>query len=434
MLYTPHSKQQQVHDSPARFKVLNWGRQTGKSMFALQYTLYEALRKQGRYWIVLPTYRQAKDIYWKQYVKAFIPKELVHKLNDVDLSITLKYIEDEKNGIKHDPKLPASTIELKGSDSADLLRGAKVNGFVFDEYAYHDADAWRLVFEPMLLTTKGWAMFISTPNGFNHFYDYSNRAQTDEKWFYSHATPYDNPYIGESEIERIRDEVSEDQFAQEYMAEFRKMAGLVYKEFDRKIHVVKPEDVPKHGTRLIGIDFGYVNPTAVVFILIDGDNNWWIYDEIYERQKTMDQIAEYIKEKTVGTHITMMVADSAQSEHIANLNSKGLAVYPVSKTKDSINAGIELIKSRLKTYEQLTGKPKPHMYVSNVCTNVIEEFEKYHYPAPTRTEKNEKEEPLKKDDHAMDALRYITLAYQQGPYDESELETEELFDSSGFYR
>lgn len=407
---------------------------TGKSMFALQYTLYEALRKQGRYWIVLPTYRQAKDIYWKQYVKAFIPKELVHKLNDVDLSITLKYIEDEKNGIKHDTKLPASTIELKGSDSADLLRGAKVNGFVFDEYAYHDADAWRLVFEPMLLTTKGWAMFISTPNGFNHFYDLANRAQTDKKWFYSHASPYDNPYIGNEEIERIKQEVSEDQFAQEYMAEFRKMAGLVYKEFDRKIHVVKPEDVPKVGTRLIGIDFGYVNPTAAVFILIDGDNNWWIYDEIYERQKTMDQIAEHLKEKMVGVHITMIVADSAQAEHIANLNNKGLPVYPVSKTKDSINAGIELIKSRLKTYEQLTGKPKPHMFISNNCPNVIEEFEKYHYPEATRADKNEKEEPIKKDDHAMDALRYITLAYQMGPYDESELESEDLFTVDGFYR
>lgn len=430
MLYTPHPKQLEVHNSPKRFKVLNWGRQTGKSLFALQYTLYEALRKQGRYWIILPTYRQAKDIYWKQYVKTNIPSELIEKMNDVDLTVTLKYIESETE--THNKKIPASTIELKGSDSADLLRGAKVNGFVFDEYAYHQGDAWRMVFEPMLLTTKGWAMFISTPNGFNHFYDFANRAQTDDNWFYSHATPYNNPYITSEEIDRIRSEVSEDQFAQEYLGEFRKMAGLVYKEFDRKIHVVKPEAVPISGTNIVGLDFGYVNPTAAVFVRIDGDNNWWVYDEIYERQKVMPEIARMMKDKMSGTHITMIAADSAAAEHINNLAAQGLPIFPVKKTKDSIHAGIELIKAKLKLYEQQTGKPRPHLFIADNCINTIEEFEKYHYPEK-RPDKNEKEEPIKKDDHAMDALRYAALGYQQEPVDMTEFADEDLF-KDGFYR
>lgn len=55
------------------------------------------------------------------------------------------------------------------------------NGFVFDEYAYHDPDAWKLVFEPMMLSTKGFAMFISTPNGFNHFYELYMYAQGYQK-------------------------------------------------------------------------------------------------------------------------------------------------------------------------------------------------------------------------------------------------------------
>ena len=121
MLYTPHKKQLEVHQSPSRFKVLNWGRRTGKSMFALEYVLYEAMRRQGRYWIVLPTYRQAKDIYWKQYIRTLIPQELIKENNNVDLSVTLNYIEDQTNGIKHDKSKPPSTIELKVTDKSTLL-------------------------------------------------------------------------------------------------------------------------------------------------------------------------------------------------------------------------------------------------------------------------------------------------------------------------
>lgn len=449
MLYSPHPKQSDVHNSPSRFKILNWGRRTGKSMFALEYTLYEALRKQGRYWIVLPTYKQAKDIYWKQYIKTLIPQELIKDVNNVDLTVTLNYIDDEKNGIKHDTKLPNSTIELKGSDNANTLRGTEVNGLVFDEYAYHEPEHWKLVFEPMLLTTQGWAMFISTPNGFNHFYDLYMYAQGYDKtetggftqkftkgrpsWFYSHATPYDNPVISKTEIDRIRSENTPDEFAQEYMAEFKKMEGLVYKSFDRAIHVVTPEKVPQTGTHIVGIDFGYQNPAAILYILIDYDQNWWVYDEIYERKRTINQLALIIKEKSIGKNILSYIGDSQASEHIANLNQQNIPCVPVTKRKDYISAGINILQEKLIPREQLHGPPKPKLFISSTCVNLIEEFEKYRYPRGKNTNRNEKEEPMKKDDHALDALRYAALYYQFDINKTYDFPQEDLFDG-GFYR
>jgi len=449
MLYTPHKKQLEVHQSPSRFKVLNWGRRTGKSMFALEYVLYEAMRRQGRYWIVLPTYRQAKDIYWKQYIRTLIPQELIKENNNVDLSVTLNYIEDQTNGIKHDKSKPPSTIELKGSDNADLLRGAEVNGFVFDEYAYHDPDAWKLVFEPMMLSTKGFAMFISTPNGFNHFYELYMYAQGYKKtdaggfelvykkgrpgWFYSHATPYDNPTISNAEIDRIKSENSPDQFAQEYMAEFKKMEGLVYKQFDRGIHVISPDKVPTVGSYVVGIDFGFTNPTAVLYVLIDYDQNWYVFDEVYEKGKTINDIATIIKEKAAGKTIMTYVGDSAQAEHIANLNQQGIPCIPISKRKDSISAGINLIQEALKPREQLSGKPRPKLYVSSTCINLIEEFEKYRYPSDD-AKKNAKENPTPKDDHGLDALRYLKLFFQYELNKDEEFQDESDLFSGGFYR
>lgn len=432
-LYNPHPKQKAAHTAPERYKVLNWGRQTGKSFFAINYTLVKALQKQGRYWIVAPTYRQAKDIYWKQYV-SMLPKELIEKTNENELTITLKYIEDDKLGIKHDVNRPPSTIELKGCDDADKLRGARVDGFVFDEFAFatEGISKWELVFEPMLLTTQGWAVFISTPNGFNFFYELANRAQTQPGWFYSHATPYDNPAVTNADIERIKRERTEDNFYQEYMAEFRKMEGLVYREFDRQSHMVDPNDVPKDGTNIVGIDFGFTNPFAAAFIRIDYDDNWWIYDEVYKSQLTTDQAIQIVRDKMTGTHITAMVGDPAAAEHIANFNSKGLPIIPAKKGKDSIKLGIGMVSEKLKLREQMQGKPKPKLFVASNCENFIKEIESYSYPKGTDT-RNPKEEPVKKDDHLMDAVRYAVMTYQAGLQREYKFPDEGLFDNGGFY-
>lgn len=414
MEYKPHPKQLAAHQSEARFKVLNWGRQVGKSFFALQYTLEEAMKRQGRYWIVLPTYRQAKEIYWHQYVKTYIPKELIQKTDEQNLVVTLKYADvtlPDGTIIEQDRNYPPSTIELKGSDDADRLRGAKVNGFVFDEYAFHRPEAWEMVFEPMLLTTDGWAMFISTPNGYNHFWDMVLKGQKNKGWFYSHASVYDNPYIKNAEIERIKSERSENKFAQEYMAEFRKMEGVVYREWDRDIHVIPPEKVPKNGTYMMGIDFGYTNPTAVVFVVSDYDNNWYIYDEIYIKQRVINDIAEMIKEKTASKNFSVVAGDGAQAEHIANLNRLGIPVVAFTKKTDNIQGGIDLIREMLTPREQLQGKPKPKLYVSANCENFINEIEQYCYPerADGTVNRNEKEQPIKENDHLMDALRYLKL-------------------------
>lgn len=414
ILYQPHPKQQEVHQNPSRYKVLNWGRQTGKSNLAINYTFWKALEKQGRYFIVAPTYRQAKEIYWKQYLSQ-LPQELIADVNNNELTIKLKHVQDPANGILHDASQPASTIELKGCDDADKLRGMKAHGIVFDEFAFaaDGLSKYELVFEPMMLTTDGWVMFISTPNGFNHFYELANRAQTHDGWYYSHATPYDNPYVKDSELERIKSERSEDNFYQEYMAEFRKMEGLVYKAFDRRHHVVDPSLVPSEGTNIVGIDFGYTNPFAACFVRIDYDDNWWVYDEIYRTQLTTDQSLAILKDKATGTHITAYVGDSQAAEHIANFNSKGIPIIPSVKGKDSIKLGIPLVAEKLKLREQAEGKPKPKLFVASNCVNFIEEMERYAYP-PNIDARNPREDPVKKNDHLMDAMRYLVLSYQHG--------------------
>lgn len=400
-LYTPHPKQLEVHNDTHRFKVLNWGRRTGKSTLAANLTLMAATQVVGRYWIVAPTYKQAKNIYWLDIIHNQIPRELVKKKNEQELIITL---------------INGSVIELKGADNEDSLRGAGIKGLILDEYAFMKPNVWELILRPMLADSKGWAVFISTPNGFNHFYKLADNAMSTlpeyNDWWYSHATTFDNPHIEDEEIDQIKAEVSEDQFAQEYQAEFRKMAGLVYKDFDKSIHVIAPKDLPDMDsyTHGMGLDFGFTNPTAILFVAMDYDQNWYVYDEVYKPGMTTDQTAEVIKTKMGGRMFTYKIGDSAQAQEIANLAMKGISIEPVTKSKDSISSGIRLINDMLKVQEG-TGKPK--LFVSENCKNLIYEFETYHYPEE-KMDKNSPEDPVKENDHALDALRYLRLKLYYG--------------------
>lgn len=405
VLYTPHAKQLEVHNDTHRFKVLNWGRRTGKSTLAANLTLMAATQVVGRYWIVAPTYKQAKNIYWLDIIHNQIPRELVKKKNEQELIITL---------------INGSVIELKGADNEDSLRGAGIKGLILDEYAFMKPNVWELILRPMLADSKGWAVFISTPNGFNHFYKLADNAQSTlpeyKDWWYSHATTFDNPHIDDEEIAQIKAEVSEDQFAQEYQAEFRKMAGLVYKDFDRETHVLpvnKMPDIDSY-TKGISVDFGWENPTCVLFVAMDYDGVWYVYDEIYKNHMDTEKTAQAINDKMGGNLFTYKIGDSNQAQEIANLAVQGVHLEPVKKvgvnSKSSIIGGIQLIQEMLK----VQGNGKPRIFVSEQCKNLIYEFETYHYPADRAQDKNAPEDPVKENDHALDALRYLRLKLYYG--------------------
>lgn len=392
-LYTPHPKQKEVHNNKSRFKVLNWGRRTGKSVFVINYTLLKAIESPGRYWIVAPTYKQAKNIYWYDIVIHHVPKELIAKKNESELIITL---------------INGATIELKGADNEDSLRGAGVKGLVLDEYAFMKPHVWDLILRPMLADSQGWAVFISTPDGYNHFYDIANVAQSSEQvdWYYSHATSYDNPHVVDSEIDSIKQNMNEDQFAQEYLAEFRKMQGLVYPQFERETHVVPVKDIPTEGTHYLSVDFGFHNPTSVHLYLVDYDNNLWVYDEIYRAGMTTEQLATAIKAKMGDKWFRYKIGDAAAAQEIANLNASPylLGIEPSEKGNDSVKTGIRLVSDRLK----IQGNGKPRLFVGENCTNMIWEFESYRYPNK-KEDKNESEDPIKENDHAMDDLRGLCI-------------------------
>ena len=407
--------QYEVANDPHRFRVICAGRRSGKSVLARLTLLKWALTNVGTYYLVSPTYRQAKSIHWDELRKE-VPREWVQKTNETELSVTLR------NG---------SIIELKGAENPDALRGVKLRGLIIDEIASirNWNWLWNEVLRPTLTDYQAPALFISTPKGFNHFYDLfelGNKGTGDYKsWRF---TSYDNPYIPKEEIDAAKQELTEDTFYQEYMADFRKYTGLVYKEFQREVHVIEPFDVPDGWQTYRGIDFGSTNPTACLWIAVDGDENWFIIDEHYQVGETIDYHAGVINSKSK-RNISSTYGDPSGAQWIQEFAQRGIYITPANKEIGTnfnswVRFGIEKVAERLKLVPgKLSGhvsttsdRGSPGLFVFSSCANTIREFETYRWKEKSVTQAqdlNEPDVPEKANDHAMDAIRYFAVSYKK---------------------
>jgi len=433
--YQPTKKQAIAHVAflTGGFKrgVLLMGRQSGKTYFATQHAWLNAVIRQGRYFVVFQTYKQAHEVVWRQYIP-LIPEELINKKNELDLIVELDYVhgpvklpDGQTIQVDHDHSQPRSVIQLLGSDQADSHRGFKAHGIIFDEYADQNPDNWEAVYKHFFTTTDGWAIFMGTPRGYNHFYDLVEYAKENPRWFYQEATWRDSPYVSEKFIIDERKEAEKtgklSTFLQEVELEFRAIQGAVYPDFDRDIHIKKPAEFPDLEELDIyaGIDFGF-HTTAVIFIGIDKEQNWWIFDEVYGREETLEDVMPRIWTKLGDKRLILIVGDSQNKDAIEMMASKGFPVTPVVKHQGSIIDGIDLIRAKLKPRTQLVGEPKPSIFFSSACKNLIQEVEAYKYPED-KPDRNPTDLPMKDNDHGPDALRYVAIQMKFGRLTEDKM-------------
>ena len=376
-----HPSQKIIAKSRARFRVVNAGRRFGKSVLAAEEMKGVALSKPSRIAYIAPTIQQARDIMWDILKREL--RTITKKANESRLE--LEVMDKEGN---------SSFIFLKGWEAVETLRGQSFDLLILDEVASmrNFWVGWNEVLSPTLIDRRGDAMFISTPKGFNHFYDLYNLQSKDSNYESFHFTTYDNPNIPPDEIEREKNTKPENTFAQEYLADFRKQEGLVYKEFSRDRHVIHTIPEKEYTEYLAGIDFGFTNPTAVIHIKRDRDENYFVIGEWYKTQRTDEQVGEYV----ASCGFNRVYPDPESPSAIEVMVTKGINVVEVVKNKDSIKNGIDRVRSLLKQ-----GK----LFIHSSCENLISEMESYSYPEK-RPDHNEEENPIKEHDHALDALRY----------------------------
>ena len=194
-----------------------WHRRAGKDKMAINLCACKSQQRVGLYWHILPTYRQGRNAVWNgrgQDGTAFLshfPGKMVDRKLDIEMRLHLT------NG---------SIYQVVGSDDVDRLVGSNPLGCVFSEFALQDPKAWQFI-EPILVENGGWAMFISTPRGRNHFYKLVEKNMDNPEW---HIETLDvsktfdennKPVVSAAEIQKMRDSgTPENVIQQEFFCSF----------------------------------------------------------------------------------------------------------------------------------------------------------------------------------------------------------------------
>ena len=139
-----------------------------------------------------------------------------------------------------------------------------------------------------------------------------------------------------------------------------------------------------------GLDFGYsVDPAAMVVSHFDrAHKRIYIYDEIYERKLTNEQLAKQIKDRIGTDYVT---CDSAEPKSIDELKGYGVSAMPAMKGKDSVLFGIQWLQGC-------------EIVINKTCINAKNEISTYHWQEDANG--NAIQKPVEANDHLIDAMRY----------------------------
>lgn len=247
-----HEAQLEIHEHPARFKVVAAGRRFGKSYLACVELILAALEETSasgkdlsnkEVYYIAPTFEQAKKIMWP----------LLKSLGRMEKEGGIIKSTYENTAVA--TLINGRRISIKGADRPDSLRGVGISYAVLDEYAFMKPEVWELIVSPALADVEGSALFIGTPEGKNHFYELWRDAKEKTKeaykddWESWQFESLRNPTLSSKEISRRIAGMSVSAARQEFGASFNSGGGVHLREEWWK---VAPE--PKEGDYYIAVD------------------------------------------------------------------------------------------------------------------------------------------------------------------------------------
>jgi hypothetical protein len=348
--------------------LLNCCRQAGKSTVVALLSLLQAMHNPGALILLLSrSLRQST--------------ELFRRVLDFHRRVKFVLLE-RKTAHELILKTQSRIISLPCAD--DTIRGfAGVHMLVIDEASRVPDKLYRAV-RPMLAVSHGRLVCLSTPHGCRGFF-YDAWAHGGPDWHRIQVPGSAVARIGPEFLAEERRCLGDVYFRQEYECSFEAPEGLVYPDFAR---CVVPADAIPVGRKVGGLDFGFRNPFAAVWGVVDRDDVLWLTGEHYARQQPLSYHARQLPRDV------RWYADPAGATEISELRCAGFAVC---KGTSAIEAGIAAVSARLQngTLRVLAGR----------CPNLLREAALYRYGGAEGGRHSEK--PVDEDNHALAALRYL---------------------------
>jgi hypothetical protein len=377
--------QQIVANDPHRFRVVVSGRRWGKTTLAIREMCKIAKDPGKDVYYIAPTYRMSRTIIFKRLKQKLLDLRWVSKINETNLEFTLK------NG---------STIALKGADNPDSLRGVSLSAAIFDEFAFMDESVFYTVIRPALADQQGSALFITTPIGKGNWaFELFNMQEKHKDWKSFQFTTLQGGFVSEEEIEAARNEMSEQQFKQEFEASFVTASNLVAWAFSRE-HNIKRLENPDLRYLHIGVDFNNSPITAAIYVQ-QGEEMYQI-DEIHMLNSHTQELADEILRRYPKSKITVYPDPSGRQRKTSAggatdftiLESAGFTVKAPFK-HDPVRDRINSYNARLCNSNGIR-----RLFIDPRCKYTVESLEKFCFKTGTQV-------PDKGEwDHMFDAASY----------------------------
>lgn len=386
--FRPHPKQLLALNSPRRFIACVAGLQGGKTLVGAVWLLDQIYKDYEKgevndYLIVAPRYKTIEQ--------ATLPKFLELMPEDWGVLKKQAMCIELKWGAK---------IYIRSADNPNSIESMTIKAVWADEAGDMSREIWSKLLGRVSIK-QGRIFMTSTPYANNWLY-----REVYKKCGWKNGEPQpggddtievvewistDNPAFSPDELAMHKAKLDPLIFAQRYLGQFVTLEGLVYNITDDCI--IDPISIPQDWRHIGGMDFGQSDPTVILDIVEDPVQHvYYLVDEFYKTGSLLKDWATWISEH----RMQRILADPQSAQLITELRqSYGLGqVQPADKQE--IKVGIERVTALLK---------EGRLKIFNTCKNTLEEFSLYHYPAPD-PDKVQKDKPVDKDNHAMDALRY----------------------------
>ena len=292
--YAPRPQQLLVHDAleANRFAVAVCHRRFGKTVAAINHLIRAAMlcgKESPRYAYVAPTYSQAKRVAFDYLLKFTEPLKPTTNISELRVDFY------------------GRRISLYGADSPDSLRGIYLDGVVLDEVGDMNPKVWNEVLRPALTDRLGWALFIGTPKGANHFKDLRDRAEKEEGWALLEFKASQTGIISPEELEAAKKEMGDDKFATEFECSFNAAVEGAY--YGAILNTLAPERFTEFATDNLcktytAWDLGVGDSTAIWVCQVAGQERRLI-DFVENHGQGLDWYVNWIKQN-----------DYTKAEHI----------------------------------------------------------------------------------------------------------------------
>ena len=224
------------------------------------------------------------------------------------------------------------------------------------------------------------------------------------------ATLFDNPYLSEDGMyEANLLSLPEHQRRQLLEGDWSINEGSAFPEFNPRIHVIEPFDIPQNWTRFRACDYGYGSYTGVLWLAVHPSNQLIVYRELYVSKVTASDLADMILDIEAGEKMRYGVLDSSLWHSRGDTGPslaeqmilKGCRWRPADRSRGSRIAGKNEIHRRLQV-DEFTGEPG--VVIFDNCRNLISQL-----PSIPLDKRNPEDVDTNAEDHLYDALRYAVM-------------------------